>query len=493
MKTICFLIITLPCVLVFGQSPKESTEIGVTSKSSATSDRSDFFETHIRPLLVKHCYACHSEEAGERNGGLLLDRESGWLEGGDLGKAVIPGDADGSLLIQAVRADNEDLQMPPDEPLDDASVALLEKWVRLNAPGPRQDLGETEFSQLGDQDLIFEEAKTHWSFQPIRRVTPPRVANRRWNKHPIDGFVYQRLSTLKLRPSKQATSATLRKRIAFDLTGLPPEDDAPQLLDPLIDELLESPHFGEHFARLWLDVARYADTANVTVPATRPSVPTYYPFAFTYRDYVVASFNKDKPYTEFIKEQLAADLMGFDKRAPEQAALGFLAVTPFLTNPHDFADDAIDTVTRGLMGLTVSCARCHDHKFEPVPTADYYSLHGVFSSIEKPKPYEYGEFPVIDGYEITEAQKEDYTQKRSIITEKIAEAKKSGRVVGGRRPYSDIIKQSEMSELLLVNKGAPVRAIIIKEADAPVTSKVFLRGEPSMRGDEAPRRFLEDP
>jgi len=459
---------------------------GVRAESpqrEADAEGTAFFESKIRPVLVQHCYKCHSEAEGERKGGLLLDRQSGWMDGGDSGQAVVPGDLDGSLLIQAVRYGDEDSAMPPKYQLDAPVVALLEQWVKMGAPGPKKDMGQTAFSKLGDQEAIFEAAKTHWSFLPVRSVQPPQADDAEWNENPIDQFIFAKLKEQKLTPSPQASPAVLRRRLAYDLTGLPPQGDQ------TMQQLLDSPHFGEHFARLWLDVARYADTANVTVPATK--MVTYYPYAFTYRDYVIDAFNKDKPYDQFIKEQLAADLLGFKDRAPEQAALGFIAVTPFLTNPHDFADDAIDTTMRGLMGLTVSCARCHDHKFEPVPTADYYSLHGVFSSIEKPAPQDIQEYPVIDGYEISDEAKADYQTKQQAVAEKIAEAKKSGRLVGARQKFSDVIKKSDLAELITFHDGAPARAIVVKEKERPVDSKIFLRGEPDTRGDLVPRRFLK--
>jgi hypothetical protein len=455
------------------------------TKREAAAKGTAFFENKIRPVLVEHCYKCHSEAEGERKGGLLLDRQSGWLDGGDSGQAVVPGDVEGSLVIQAVRYGDEDTAMPPKYKLDAEVVTLLEQWVKMGAPGPKQDIGETEFSKLGDQDAIFEKAKTHWSFQPVRAVEPPKADDAAWNEHPIDGFIFANLKEHKLTPSPQAKPHVLERRLSYDLTGLPPDAEKPAS----VDDLLKSPHFGEHFARLWLDVARYADTANVTVPSTK--MVSYYPYAFTYRDYVISAFNADKPYDQFIKEQLAADLMGISGRAPEQAALGFIAVTPFLTNPNDFADDAIDTTMRGFMGLTVACARCHDHKFEPVPTADYYSLHGVFTSIDKPAPHEIAEFPVIDGYGVGEAERADYQARQQVVADKIAAAKKSGKLVGAKQKLSEVIKKSELAELITYHDGAPARAFIVKDRPKPVTSKIFLRGEPDTRGDLAPRRFLK--
>ncbi|MEZ5386444.1 MAG: PSD1 and planctomycete cytochrome C domain-containing protein [Prosthecobacter sp.] len=456
-----------------------------STKPEAAAKGIAFFENKIRPVLVEHCYKCHSEAEGERKGGLLLDRQSGWLDGGDSGQAVVPGDVEGSLVIQAVRYGDEDTAMPPKYQLDTEVVALLEQWVKMGAPGPKQDMGETEFSKLGDQEVIFEKAKTHWAFQPVHAVEPPKADDAGWNEHPIDRFIFAKLKENKLTPSPQAKAHVLERRLSYDLTGLPPDAEKPAS----VDDLLKSPHFGERFARLWLDVARYADTANTTVPATK--MVSYYPYAFTYRDYVIAAFNADKPYDRFIKEQLAADLMGLKDRSPEQAALGFIAVTPFLTNPNDFADDMIDTTMRGFMGLTVACARCHDHKFEPVPTADYYSLHGVFTSIDKPPPHLIDEFPLIDGYDVTAEQRADFEAKENVIDKKVAAAKKSGKLVGARQKLSEVIQKSDLAELVTYNDGAPARAIIVKDKTRPVTSKIFLRGEPDTRGDLVPRRFLK--
>ncbi|MEZ6123140.1 MAG: PSD1 and planctomycete cytochrome C domain-containing protein [Planctomycetaceae bacterium] len=451
----------------------------------------EFFESRIRPLLVKHCYECHSEAEGQKNGGLLLDRSSGWLNGGDSGQTVVPGDVNGSLLIQAVRHASDDLQMPPEEKLDEADIRLLERWIQMGAPGPAVDPGDTQFSTLGDQDLIFQKAASHWAFQPIRQVDPPTAGDPEWNQHPVDRFVFAKLAEQNLMPSKSASVHVLQRRLAYDLTGLPPAADSSQNLDELTETLLQSPHFGEHLARLWLDVVRYADTANVSVPATRPAVPTYYPYAFTYRDYIIRSFNSGKPYDQFLKEQLAADLMGHTDGDPDQAALGFIAVTPFLTNPHDFADDVIDTVSRGLMGLSVACARCHDHKFEPIPTADYYSLHGVFSSITKPDPDDFEQYPIIEGIPATSEQQEDFQAQEAAIQKKITAAEKSGKLIGARRKQSEIIRQSQMATLVTFHPGAPTRAIVVHERSKPVTPQIFLRGEPDTRGDRVPRRFLK--
>jgi len=451
-----------------------------------------FFERHIRPILISKCYDCHSEQEEATKGGLLLDRESGWLEGGDSGKAVVPGNLQASLLISAIHREDEDIAMPPkkDDALSEREVKLLEQWVRRGAPGPAEDMGDTEFSRLGDQEYIFGEAAEHWAFQPVDAVEPAEVEHPAWNPSAIDRFVFAKLAGNGLSPSPRASPRDLTRRLAYDLTGLPPASAADYEKDTrdYIDELLDSTRFGEHFARMWLDVARYGDTADTYRPDTK--TPHYYPYAFTYRDYVIDAFNADKPYDQFIREQLAADLMGVDKRAPELAALGFIGVSPKRNMSPDFVDDVIDATTRGFLGMTVACSRCHDHKFEPIPTADYYSLYGVFGSLERATPSNTGSFPVIDGYEPSGEQVADYEKKLAAVQKKIKDAAdKKNR--GNNRSLATTIKETELAELLLFHDGAPARALTVKERERPIRSFIFIRGESAQRGDEVPRRFLK--
>ncbi len=460
----------------------------------------NYFERRVRPVLVKHCYECHSEEAGEQEGGLLLDRQAGWLKGGGMGQAVVPGDPNDSLLIKAVRYDDEDLRMPPEKKLDAEQVRLLEQWVARGAPGPRQDLGETEFSRLGDQDYLFKKATDHWAFQPVVANEPPSAADKSWNQHAIDRFVYDLLIRSDLTPSRAAEAQVLIRRLTFDLTGLPPtaaavddflvacEVDRSSAIESLVEQLLNSPAFGEHFARLWLDVARYADTDSFYRPDTR--TPHYFPFAFTYRDYVIATFNADKPFDQFIREQFAADLMDFSPDAPELAALGFLTVGPHANRDQPEAiDDWIDVTTRGLMGLTAACARCHDHKYEPIPTADYYALHGVFSSIIRVDPLDDTKQPLVAGYEASEQDTADYAAKRAAIDKKITGAG-GKKAANNNRSIAEKIRETELAELLLFHPGAPTHTMVVQERPKPVEPVVFLRGEPSARGGAVARRFL---
>ena len=460
-----------------------------------------FFEKKIRPLLIKYCYECHSEEAEERQGGLLLDRRSGWIEGGDTNKAVIPGEPNASLLIKAVRYADENLQMPPEEKLKPEQIKLLEQWVRLGAPGPKNDRGETEFSRLGDQEYLFDQADDHWAFQPVASTTPPEAASPHWNENAIDQFVFAKLAENELTPSAAADSRTLIRRLTYDLTGLPPtmngveqfveaaKQDRAAAVNELVGRLIDRPAFGEHLGRMWLDVARYADTDSAYRPDTR--TPHYFPFAFTYRDYVVDSFNKDKSFDEFVKEQFAADLIGFKTGDAEMAALGFLAGGPFANRDQlESLDDLIDVTTRGFLGVTAACARCHDHKYEPVPTKDYYSLRGVFASLVRVKPLDEKKQPLVPGYEPTEAEIADYEAKRAAIESKVSKAGNS-KAKNNRKSISQKIRETELAELLLFNHGAPARAMRVMERPRPLEPVVFIRGDAGSPGEQVPRRFLK--
>lgn len=463
----------------------------VANPSAAVDDAGvEFFERQVRPILVSQCYECHSESEDKQKGGLLLDRESGWLEGGDSGKAIVPGNVEASLLISAIRREDEDSAMPPKHPLGDEDLKLLEQWVQRGAPGPADDMGETDFSRLGDQEFIFGKAADHWAFKTVDAVEPPKVEINAWNQHAIDRFVFSRLQEEGIKPAPPASPRNLTRRLFYDLTGMPPQTSAEydKAAEELIEELLDSPRFGEHFARMWLDVARYADTADSYRADTK--TPHYYPYAFTYRDYVIDAFNADKPFDQFIREQLAADLMGLADDAPELAALGFLGVAPQRRMGEDFVDDVIDATTRGFLGLTAACSRCHDHKFEPIPTADYYSLYGVFASLDRSEPWKLEKFPLIEGYEPTAEQVADFETQLAAIDKEIKAAgdKKKG---GNNRSVADTIRQTKLAQLLLTHDGAPARAMSISDLKRPVEPVIFIRGEARQRGEAVPRRFLK--
>ncbi|EEF57671.1 PSD1 and planctomycete cytochrome C domain-containing protein [Pedosphaera parvula] len=347
----------------------------------------EFFEKKIRPILTDNCYKCHSAQSEKVKGGLLLDTHEGLLKGGDNGPAIEPGNPEKSLLIKAIRYADENLQMPPKgKKLPADQIASLEAWVKMGAPDPRV----ASPASLSKAETIRDKAQNHWAFQPIKRFPPPEVKNKRWAQTGVDNFILQKLEAKHLQPSPRADKRTLIRRAFFDLTGLPPKpeevtaflaDTSPDAFARVVDHLLASPQYGERWGRHWLDVARYADTKGYVFEEERR-----YPFSYTYRDYVIRAFNEDLPYDQFITQQIAADLLplGEDKRP--LAALGYMTLgRRFVNNIHDIIDDRIDVVCRGMMGLTVNCARCHDHKFDPIPTKDYYSLYGIFASSEEPQ------------------------------------------------------------------------------------------------------------
>ncbi len=350
--------------------------------AAPSSEQAEFFESKIRPILVDHCYECHSAKSKSIKGGLRMDTRDALLKGGDSGPAIIPHDAEKSLLIKAVRYTNADLQMPPkNKRLAPEQIAALEAWVKLGAPDPRSATASTTPSPTTGK---------HWAFQPVQSPALPAVKNKRWVQNPIDTFVLAKLESAKITPSPVADKRTLIRRATFDLTGLPPTspetqaflaDKSTDAFAKLIDRLLASPRYGERWARHWLDVARYGDVKGYI----GVGVERRYPYSYTYRDYVIRAFNEDLPFDRFIHEQIAADQLelGEDKRP--LAAMGFLTLgRRFINNQQEIIDDRIDVATRGLMGLTVTCARCHDHKFDPIPTKDYYSLYGVFASSIEP-------------------------------------------------------------------------------------------------------------
>ncbi len=464
------------------------------------SDGEDFFERRVRPILVERCYECHSEKEGEQQGGLLLDRQSGWLQGGEMGKAVVPGNLQASLLVAAINYDRDDLQMPPDARLPEDEISILLDWIQHGANAPEDDLGETDFSRLGDQEYLFSEAKSHWAFQPVTATDPPNVRAEAWNQNAIDRFVFARMVDNGLRPSAAASHETMARRLSFVLTGLPPqhkdverfrkraeEEGIVAATTAQVDHLLNTSAYGQHIGRMWLDVARYADTDSAYRPDTR--TPHYFPFAFTYRDYVVDAYNEDKPYDQFVIEQLAADLTDTSAGADKLAALGFLGIAPHANRSQAEAlDDWIDVTTRGLMGLTAACARCHDHKFEPVPTADYYSLRGVFAGLVRPSPLDETKQPVLASYQANAADRADYEKQRAEIEKKIKAG--AGKKVGNNA-VPEKIRETELAKLLAFHPGAPARAMVIEEKKRIPPTYVFLRGDARNRGKQVPRRFLE--
>ncbi len=356
----------------------------------------EFFEKRIRPVLSQHCYKCHASTSEKVKGGLLLDTRQNAIQGGETGPAIVPGHPEKSLLIEAVKYTKDDMQMPPKSRLPANVIADLTKWVQMGAPWPQDKIAEARPagpapSSTANYDRL---RKEHWAWQPVKNVPAPAVKDAAWPRNDIDRYILGRLEEKGLKPVADADRQTLIRRVTFDLTGLPPTpeevgaflaDAAPDAYTKLVEKLLASPAFGERWGRHWLDIARYAESTG-----SSRNVP--YNYAWRYRDYVIDSFNKDKPYNRFISEQIAGDLMPYtsaQQHNEQLIATGFLAMGVKDLNERDrvrfvmdAVDEQIDVTTRSIMALTVACARCHDHKFDPIPTADYYSMAGIFKSTE---------------------------------------------------------------------------------------------------------------
>lgn len=336
----------------------------------------DHFEKHIRPVLVKQCYNCHSGNIRAR-GGLRLDTKQGVLNGGESGAAIIPGNVADSLLIQALKYQGH--EMPPAGKLPDEVIAKFEEWIQRGAPDPRND----EAVLVARREIDFDEAKKFWAFQPVVTPAIPAVKDAAWPKTEIDRFILSRLEHAEIKPVKDASRATWLRRVSFDLIGLPPtpeqlqefeQDTSDGARERVVDRLLESPQFGERWGRHWLDVARFAES-------TGKERNFVYAQAWRYRDYVIDSFNRDKPYDQFIREQIAGDLLPHtspQQRNEQLIATGFLGIVPHGINERnreafllDIVDEQIDSSSRAILATSVGCARCHDHKFDPIPTTDY--------------------------------------------------------------------------------------------------------------------------
>ncbi len=356
----------------------------------------EFFETHIRPVLVEKCYECHSAKSKKLKGGLRLDTAERMRAGGESGPVIVPNKPDDSPLISAIRYESE--QMPPSGKLPDAVINDFAKWVAMGAPDPRTDPGAASEKPEPKSNPL-----DRWIYRRPERAVPPAVTHTAAVRSDIDRFVVARLESAGLTPSPQADPRVLLRRLYYDLIGLPPTakeldqfaaDPSEARYEATVDLLLQSPRFGERWGRYWLDVARYADTKGYVFTEDRS-----YKEAYTYRDWVIASFNADRPYDKFIIAQIAADQVNDPSCAP---ATGFLTLgRRFLNAQPDIINDRIDVVSRGLLGLTVGCARCHDHKYDPITSADYYAMYGVFASsqeesrkdappflVDSPKPYD---------------------------------------------------------------------------------------------------------
>ncbi len=353
-----------------------------------TAEQTAFYTDKILPILAENCYKCHSAEGGKDKGGLTLDTRDAMLKGGDTGPSVVPGDVAKSLLLTAVAYTDADLKMPPKgDKLAPSQVADLTTWVKQGALIP-SNTGAIKSKLSG----LTDKARRHWSYQPVTKPEVPVNKNQQWCRTPVDCFILQKVEAAGMLPAPDADKETLIRRAYYDLLGLPPSpqeidaflaDNSAAAWSKVVDGLLASPHYGERWGRHWMDTARYADTAG----ANANNEDYRFPHAWTFRDWVVNAINKDMPYDQFIVQQLATDLLPKEQQGlngANLAALGFITIGERFGNGNDQINEKIDTVSKAFLAMTVTCARCHDHMFDPISQKDYYALHGVFSSITEP-------------------------------------------------------------------------------------------------------------
>jgi hypothetical protein len=484
----------------------------------------DFFEKRIRPVLAERCFSCHSVRDAKRKGGLLLDSREGILKGGDSGAAAVPGDPDRSLLLRALSYADE-LKMPPKGKLPPAAVEDLRSWIRRGLPWPATEkAAKTEVANAGPR-------VPPWSFQPLRKPAVPAVKDGAWPISDVDRFLLAKLEAAGFSPAPPAGKAELLRRVTFDLVGLPPavdeidaflRDDAPEAFEKVVDRLLASPHFGERWARHWMDVVRYADSNGFGADYTLDD-------AWRYRDYLIDAFNRDKPYGLFIREQIAGDLM----TPPAPIATGFLLVGPKELAEYDkeklrmdVVDEQLNTIGQAFLGLTFGCARCHDHKFDPIPTADYYAMGGILRSTRTIPPGNLS--GPISGWnrrlledtpenaKALAAWKKDVERARArlvdVRTRKggAAEARALERGLARtsdpeeiRRlqaelakkkavvpPAPEEIERLEADMLRALSRPKPDQMLAVEDEKAPADLRVHIRGDVGNLGAPAPRGFL---
>lgn len=463
----------------------------------------EFFEKSIRPLLAKHCYECHSVDTAEENGHLALDGKAGLTAGGSRGPIVVPGKPEESLLVTALRYSDPKLQMPPEGKISGDEIEQVVRWIQLGAFVP--EYGSAVAKK--DKQIDWNAARGFWSFQPLSKQRPPEIVPGSPALQPVDAFIQSSLVAQNLSPSPPADRRTLARRLWFDLLGLPPTaaevaefvaDDRVDAYERLVDRLLASPHFGERWARYWLDLARYTDVT--------PSWLKNADQAWLYRDWVVRAINADLPYDQFVKQQLAADL--YEETAPEDyAALGLLGLSPTYWKELQLApgvievivadewDERIDAVTRTFLGLTVACARCHDHKFDPISAKDYYALAGIFASTQLtdrpllPSPlaeqvadarHKVGQLE-----ERLKEMKDKESEDAKKVAAEIEEIRKSTPQFDSRMAHT-----VEEASLFVMPDGPDRTKLDVRKNQAR-DLPVFRRGNPGNPGEIVPRRFLE--
>lgn len=493
----------------------------ILAQPARTTDDVDFFEKKVRPVLVNRCHACHSA-ATKPAGGLRVDDRNGLLSGGDSGPAVVPGDPDASLLLSRVLHQNPKRRMPKEgDPLTKPEIEDVVTWIRNGAAWPAEPLP----ASYGKPKPNYERLKArHWSYQPIKRVQTPSVRQAAWAESDIDRFILAKLEEHNLAPVRDGDRQDLIRRLTFDLTGLPPAPDAisafvrdtsKDAYARLVDRLLQSPRFGERWGRHWLDVARYGES-------TGPSRNIPYPHAWRYRDYVIDAVNRDVPFDRFLQEQIAGDLLPAStskERDRLRIATGFLALGPKDVNQRfkerfvmDNTDEKIDTIARSALAMTVSCARCHDHKFDPIPATDYYALAGIFTSTEdragvRSKMGGAG----LDYYDsktlliLSDAPPVERNGRIAQLESEVAVAKKEWDEIRGtpeglaiapngrpkHQPYRLKYERLQGELLFLTDPGSRGYGIhSVEEGKRPTDTAIRIRGEAERVGPVVPRGFL---
>lgn len=504
----------LVMALVFSASSAVWSADDTTQKiNRPNAEQIRFFENTIRPLLAKYCYECHGADVQESE--LRLDTLAGILTGGNAGASVNPGKPKQSLLVTAIGYRDNELQMPPDEKLSDRQIADLTRWVEMGAPHP--DSGTVKVAPRTTLDIA--KGRKHWAFQTPSKPKVPRSHPADSIQNPVDAFINEALEEKGFKPLGPAGKRALIRRATFDLIGLPPTpteidtflaDESDEAFSRVVDRLLDSPHYGERWGRHWLDIARYADSNGLDENVAHGN-------AWRYRDYVVQSLNKDKPYDEFLVEQLAGDQLdsGTDlsRRNDRLIATGFLVLGPKVLAEVDEAkmemdivDEQIDTIGRSLMGLTLGCARCHDHKFDPIGQDDYYGLAGIFKSTRTMQSFKkvakWQENLIALPADVARKEKHEQrvSEKKSQIADRIAMAKGSLTPPAGETVPQDLEKrfpqktQDELKklrdELKELEKSVPVMPSAMGVVDGDVSdAAVHLRGSHLTLGDVVPRRF----
>ncbi|MCI0535847.1 MAG: DUF1553 domain-containing protein [Verrucomicrobiales bacterium] len=478
--------------------------------SALTAEQVAFFESKIRPLFVERCYECHSAGAKKLRGGLLLDSRAGVVKGGDTGPAVTPGDPDASLLIQAVRHASEDVAMPPKKKLPTEEIAALEAWVKMGAPDPR--IADTVAAIKAKGAIDWSKARQWWSFRPLAAPKVPGVKLTRWPANDVDRFILARLEEKKLPPADDAGKRVLIRRATFDLIGLPPTpeevtaflaDKSNKAFAKVVDRLLASPHYGERWGRYWLDVVRYADTAGDNSDFPIPQM-------FRYRDWIISAFNRDLPYDQFVREQLAGDLL---PGASDEQTLERIVATGYIANARRFGstvedypqhltiEDTIDNLGRAFLGLTINCARCHDHKFDPITAADYYALYGIFHSTRYPWPgieleqHQRDLVPLVAPAKLVEAEaaKKAHDAEKKRLEKEVQRLKDSVKETPAEEKKSVEAKIKDAEKALKDHKSKPLPfelAYAVAEAEKIENVALQQKGDPAKPGPIVPRRFL---